>query len=273
MTTEYSGGGDAARRLELLWGVAKSPTRGPKPGLTVERIVQAAIELADSEGITALSMRRVAERIGVGAMSLYTYIPSKAELLDIMLDTVFGELLLPTNAAGDWRTRLEARAQADWALYGRHPWVLQVSGARALLGPNELALFEATLAAVADLGLTGTEMVSAITLVGGYVRGAAQGAQDAALAAQRTGMTDTQWWEANGPLLAKYYDPARYPIATRISQEGAFEPQGDSLDYNHQRALNDFAFGLQRVLDGLASFIERRTAEQEQETDSSRCSE
>jgi hypothetical protein len=100
MTMEYSGSGDPGRTMALLWGTQKRPGRGPKPGLSVERIVRAAIEVADAEGLAALSMRRLADRLGVSTMSLYTYVPSKAELIDVMLDVVLGEAVKPNDAAG-----------------------------------------------------------------------------------------------------------------------------------------------------------------------------
>ncbi|CAA9547133.1 MAG: Transcriptional regulator, AcrR family, partial [uncultured Thermomicrobiales bacterium] len=250
VTTEYSGRGDPARSLALLWEGRKEPTRGPKPGLSLERIVRAAIEVADAEGLAVTSMRRVAERLGVGAMSLYTYVPGKAELLDVMLDTVFGEEPGADDPAGGWRAGLERRARQDSALYRRHPWVLQVSSARSVLGPNEIAIFESSLRTVSGIGLDGGEMVAVVSLVGGYVRGAAQGAIEAALAAQRTGLTDDQWWAARAPLLEKYFDPARYPIVSSVQQSGAFDGPADGADYNLQRTLDEFEFGLQRVLDG-----------------------
>ena len=104
--------GDATRTMELLWGLAPRPTRGPKQGLTLEAVVDAAVALADAEGIDALSMRRVAEALGVGAMSLYTYVPGKAELVDLMLDRVYGEQLAGIATEGGWRARLESRARA-----------------------------------------------------------------------------------------------------------------------------------------------------------------
>src|SRR5919112_1054849 len=88
VSTEYSGSGDPQRSMELLWGLQQRPKRGPKPRLTVEQIVQAALGVADAEGLAALSMRRVADELGVAPMSLYTYVPSKAELIDVMLDAV-----------------------------------------------------------------------------------------------------------------------------------------------------------------------------------------
>ena len=256
MTTEYTGRGDPQRSLDLLWGTAKPPTRGPKPGLSVEQIVRAAIEVADAEGLAALSMRRVADRLGVGAMSLYTYVPGKTELLDVMMDTVLAEEALPDAATGDWRARLELHARENWALYRRHPWALQVSGVRGLQGPNEMARYEAALASVAGLGLSGREIVAVVSLVGGYVRGAALAAAEAALIAQQSGETDEEWWAAHEPLLDKYFDAARYPTAVAVHAMGGFDrPEGD-LDYHLQHAVNDFEFGLQRVLDGIEAFIE-----------------
>jgi AcrR family transcriptional regulator len=243
--------------MELLWGVQRSPTRGPKPGISVDQIVRAAIAIADAEGLAALSMRRVAERLKVGTMSLYTYVPSKAELLDVMLDTVFGEKTQPTGVVGGWRAALELRAHDDWARYQRHPWVLQVSGARSLLGPNETDLFEATLRAVSGIGLSPSEMVGVVNLVVSYVRGAAQGAVDAVLAAQRTGMSNEEWWAAREPLFDKYFDAQRYPTLVELERAGAFEAPAEG-DYLLYHALNDFAFGLQRVLDGVEAFVQQR---------------
>src|SRR5687768_429272 len=101
--------------MELLWGLTQRPRRGPKPKLTVERIVEVAIARADAEGVSALSMRRVADQLSVTAMSLYTYVPSKAELIDLMLDTVYGEPARPERVEGGWRARLELIARETWA--------------------------------------------------------------------------------------------------------------------------------------------------------------
>jgi AcrR family transcriptional regulator len=191
-------------------------------------------------------------------MSLYTYVPGKAELLDVMLDTVLGEVARPDAAAGDWRARLEAYARALWDHYHRHPWALGVSGARALLGPNETALYEASLAAVAGIGLNGREMMHVVTLVAEYVRAAARRAVEAAQLAQRTGVTDDQWWRDREPLLDQVFDPGRYPTVTRLAEEGAFEQVEGGLDYNLQDAVDSFEFGLARVLDGIGALVDRR---------------
>jgi AcrR family transcriptional regulator len=259
VTTEYGGGGDPARSLPLLWRDQRRPTRGPRPGLTVDRIVAAAVELADAEGLGALSMRRVAERLGVGTMSLYTYVPGKAELLDVMLDTVLAEVARPGATEG-WRAGLELRAREDWALYHRHPWMLQISPSRPLLGPNETKLFESALRVVDGIGLSGPEMVLVVSLVASYTRGAADTAVGAAEAERRTGISDEQWWAAREPLFDRYFDPSRYPTVTRVAEEGAFEqPAGDAA-YTVVQAQQSFEFGLARVLDGIAAFVEGRAA-------------
>jgi AcrR family transcriptional regulator len=258
VTTDYSGSGDPARSLPLLWRDHKRPTRGPRPGLSVDRVVAAAIELADAEGLAALSMRRVADGLGVGTMSLYTYVPGKAELLDVMLDTVLAEEARPDGPPGGWRAGLELRAREDWALYHRHPWILQISPGRALLGPNETALFEASLRVVEGTGLGGAEMVLVVSLVAAYTRGAAQTAVGAAQAERRTGISDEDWWKAREPLFDKYFDPGRYPTVTRVAESGAFEPPAGDDQYTVAVARESFEFGLLRVLDGIEAFINAR---------------
>lgn len=251
--TEYTGGGDPTRTMELLWGTRKSPSRGPKPGLSVERVVEAAIEVADEEGLAALSMRRVAEKLGVGTMSLYTYVPGKAELIEVMFDTATGEAARPDGVEGGWRARLELIARENRVLYQRHPWMLQVAATgRPPLGPNVIAKYDHELRAVDGIGLTEAEMDSVVTLISEYVRGSARGAVEASHAESRTGMTDEQWWYARAPLLEKVFDADRYPTAARVG-----EAAGDA--YRPERA---FEFGLGRVLDGIEAFVRSRSEQE-----------
>jgi AcrR family transcriptional regulator len=273
MSVEYLGRGDPRRTLDLLWGDGPRPTRGPKPGLSVDGIIQAAIAQAGEAGLERLSMRRVAERLGVGTMSLYTYVPSKAELLDLMLDTVYGEQVAAIRSATtdgpsddphaplkvDWRAGLVARARADWDLYHRHPWIFQIAHGRGVLGPNELRAFEATLRVLDGLGLSGREMVAAVDLVAMYVSGAARVAVEAGAAPAATGMTDTEWWLARERILAeKMGDGADFPTVVRVSADGGFDVAPDAEDYNRAFAIDDFEFGLTRILDGIGRLIEER---------------
>jgi AcrR family transcriptional regulator len=231
--------------LKLLWGKRERPTRGPKPGLSLEAIVRAGIEIADADGLEALSMRRVAARLGAGTMSLYRYLPAKAELLDLMFDAAIGELGIPGPEVEGWRARLERFARDSMAGYLRHPWLLEVPTRRPPLGPNVIRTYDAMLAAVADTGLRPGEMAAVVSLVGSYVAGAARVALESSLAERRTGVSDERWWEARKPFWEEMFDPERYPMITWIWEHGGYEHPED-----------DFEFGLQRVLDGIEALVE-----------------
>lgn len=247
------------RGMEALWGLRTPPSKGPKQGLTVTAIAEAGVALADEGGLDGLSMRRVADRLGVGTMSLYTYVPGKAELLDAMLDLVYGEPEAPTQHPEGWRAALEAQARMDWELYLRHPWVVHVSSQRPVLGPNELDRYERALARVDGLGLTGREMAAVATLLGGYVAGVARQVADIRAAPERTGLSDEEWWLARSAVLDEVWDAERWPVATRVSSEPGFAEESPASSYLEDEALHDFEFGLQRVLDGVEALVARRT--------------
>jgi AcrR family transcriptional regulator len=248
MPGEYSGSGDPRRTIELLWGVQRR-RRGPRPSLSGMQIVAKAIELADREGLGGLSMRRLADELGITAMSLYGYVPGKAELLDVMADRAYGEITSRGDPAAPWQARLAALAEQHWALLLSHPWLLHIAASRPLLGPNVTGLYDAELAAVDGLGLSDIDMDLIVSLLDDYVRGAARTAAEAADAQTRTGMSDGQWWEAYGPLLAEVLDPARYPTAVRVGSAAGAE-YGAAHD-----PARSFRFGLQRIIDGIGAFI------------------
>ena len=250
MVTEFSGGGDPRRSLALMWGAAGPGRRGPKPSRSVDEVVAAAIALADAEGLVAISMRRLAEALGISAMSLYTYVPSKAELVDLMLDHVAGEIA--PSGAGDWRGQIEQQARGRWAMAQRHPWAMQVGMHRPPLGPHILAAAEGALRAIDGLGLSEAEMDQLTSVVADYVRGAIRAALDAREVERLTQMTDEEWWAMSQPLLKDLVDPERFPTIVRVGEAyKAIQHAGPSLEEN-------FEFGLQRVLDGIAAFIAER---------------
>ncbi|MFV2173246.1 TetR/AcrR family transcriptional regulator [Actinomadura sp. LOL_016] len=253
MTTEYSGGGDPRRSLELLWGVQPAPRRGPKPKLTVEEIVRTAIAVADAEGLDALSMRRVADELGVAPMSIYTYVPSKAELIDVMFDRVLAELTPPDDVPGGWRPKLEYIARDNWDLYHRHPWMLHVAVVRPPMGPAIFAKYEFELQAVDGIGLTDVEMDSVVALVTGFAESSARVSANVAEAERRSGMTDVQWWEALSPLIDQIATGEQdYPLSARVGTSAAIEYQGP-VGPRHA-----FEFGLARILDGIEVLIASR---------------
>jgi AcrR family transcriptional regulator len=264
--TEYAGRGDARRSMALLWGRGEPPTRGPKQGLSVERIAVAAVELADELGLDAVSMRKVGERLGTSAMALYTYVPAKTELIDLMLDTALGELPAARDLdGGPWRPAAEAWATAQWDWYQRHPWVLQISVARALLGPHELDSYEAQLRIFEGTGLTGPEMNWVVGSLASFVAGAATALAHARSAERATGQSEDDWWYERSALLTEMGPEdwlERYPTQTRLAQEHAYDQThrepGDASGYMEREALDNFAFGLARLLDGIEVYLASR---------------
>ena len=238
------------RSLALLWGAPAEPTRGPKPALSRGRVVRAAIEIADAEGLPALSMRRIAGALGVGAMSLYRYVPGKDELIDLMVDEVHGEDL-PLAEAGSWRERLAAACRQEWRHYHRHPWLLHVPQGRPLLGPNSMRSTEETLRILDGTGLEPVEMIDAIVTTSSFIAGLARSSVEASRAAGDTGISDEQWWLAQRPYLDELMAGGDIPLLSRVGEAGGFEGPQD----------RSFEFGLERILDGIEALIDRRTGE------------
>jgi AcrR family transcriptional regulator len=236
MTTEDH----MAAAMALLWGTKPSPARGRKPGMTVEEIVTAAIAIADAEGLDALSMRRVADALGVGTMSLYRYLPGKAELYELMLDAVIAQDGLPDPAAG-WRAGLTTFARQSLAGYRRHPWLLDASLSRGLMGPNQAAALEALLRVLAGIGLTSGQRMAVVGLVIGYVQGRARQLAEATKVEQRSGMSDGQFWQEFAPLLEPHLDA--FPTLAAVWRD-------ENLSWE-----DEFEFGLARVLDGIEAYI------------------
>jgi AcrR family transcriptional regulator len=224
---------DPARVAAVLWGAWRRPTRGPAPGLTVARIVAATVETIEDVGFDAVTMRHVAARLGVGAATLYTYVPGKAELFALVLDESVGHDALPDDLPGDWRARTAAWARADFADYRARPWVLRLAAGPIVPGPNLLRWYDAALRVLEGLGLTPQEMVAVVDGVDAYTRGVAR-------SAQVSGAEETP--EAPP-------GPSPYPTLARLTEAGAFgDPDAT------------FEFGLQRLLDGVETLIASRAA-------------
>lgn len=253
MVVERSSAGDPGRTLELLWRHElgeRSPQRGPRKGLSIDQVVDAAVELADADGLAAVTMRGVAERLGVSTMSMYTYVPGKAELLDLMLDDIYQRMPREPLADLPWRERVVEVAARNRELYRLHPWALKVSTSRPPLGPGLIAKYEHELGAFLGVGLDDVAIDSALTLVLDFVRSTALAMAESEAAQRDSATTDEQWWYTNAPLLAEVFDPAKYPTAARIgAAAGAEHRAAYSPDHAYQ-------FGLDRILDGLAALID-----------------
>ncbi|MEV0678804.1 TetR/AcrR family transcriptional regulator [Actinosynnema sp. NPDC050436] len=230
--------------LRLLWGEGRRPSRGPQRGLSTDRIVAAAIEVVEAEGLAALSMRRVATALGVGTASLYTYLPGKAELEALMLDAVSVEDTLPNDRPGGWRAKLEAWARADWDGFRAHPWVLQLMADVSAPGPNTLRWLDSALAVLEGTGLTEAEKVAVVESVDAYVRGLAR----LYVEDQQSGAGSAEETAERNRVLGELVDFTRYPHLLRALRAGVLPWSGDQ-----------FEFGLQRLLDGVEALVESRT--------------
>ena len=241
---------DPRRGFDLLWKSEDRLTRGTKPALNATEIARAGIALADEEGVEHVSMRRVAGRFDCGAMSLYRHVPGKAELLDLMLDTVIGDEGVSRMQANDgWRPRLEEHAHSSRRIYERHPWILQVqSSVRPTLGPNSLDAYERLLGILSTSGLSIADVPAAASLLVAYVHGSAVRRQVDTMLAEHSGVSNEEWWAERQMFWEEYFTAERYPTITNAYQAGAFDNPDD-----------DFEFGLQRVLDGIAALIARPT--------------
>ncbi len=235
--TEDDAQPDPERAIELLWG-AHEPDR---PGLSLGRIVAAAIQVADAEGLAALSMRKVAERFGTTTMSLYRYVPGKAELVELMRDAVYGEVLLEPSDELGWRAGLERWARQAWATYQRHPWLVYSAGSRRLPGPNIMAGYDHALDVASRSGLEPAQVIAVVNLVGGFVESVARQAGETAELQRRTGISHEHWWSERESLFERF---DAYPALGRLWESGGMD-----------EPLDPFEFGLQRTLDGVEALV------------------
>ena len=250
----FAGQGDPARSMALLWRTPGARTGpGPKPGLSVDAIVAAAIAVADTDGLAGLSMRAVAERLGVTAMALYTYVPGKNELVDLMYDGAHAELPGRYDLGQGWRAAVTSWATDLVRCYVRHPWALQVSFARPVLGPNEQAVVEALARVLRPTGLPGALARRIVSLLFYVVRGTAQTVAESRLAAAAGGASEQAWWSGRVAALRQVAPDfaQRFPDSAWLAGTSAAHRQGDPIPYLEHEAMEAFTVGLTVLLDGI----------------------
>lgn len=227
---------------------AMSPVGATDATLTRARVIATAMHVADGEGITSLSMRRVAAELGSSTMSLYRHVRSREELLELMADEVCGEISFPAQPPAGWRERLEWLALRQWESYSRHPWAAQViSLTRPQLIPRGMAHTEFALAALGDLGLTRSEMLHLAVSLMNFVRGTAISLESEHQAVQDTGVTQQQWIESRSEGLRLIMFRGSFPLLVHVTKQPGVHMDLQSL----------FEFGLARLLDGFAALIDQ----------------
>ncbi len=251
--------------LAIAWGRVPAATRGPRAGLDAAAIVDAAIAVGDAEGLAAISMGRIADRLGYTPMSLYRHVPSKEALLALVQDATFGDPPAAPPPDG-WRPGLAEWATAVLARYREHVWALDIpiSGPPAM--PHQIAWFERALAILAPTPLRLEEQLSIVLLVSGYTRqwamltrdlgrgyvgAAAGGSPDPARDYQRT--------------LEAVVDPDRFPAVRAAIAGGMLTDDVEAGWSNGATGADEmddlegeFAFGLDRILDGVAVYVDRQ---------------
>lgn len=244
---------DPARTLAMLWGLDTSGARGPRPARSAEQVASAAVGLADAQGaLSGLSMRRVAEVLEVGTMSLYTYVQNKDDLVDLVVDRAYGEVYPGGAVPGErWQDRVRSVARANWDLFERHAWLLDVDLARPVLGPGETRKYDLELRALDGIGLDDVAMDATVTLVVSHAASAARRAREARRVHTETGQTDDEWWADNAPVLQAVAELSVYDVAGRVgsavgeAQHGPYSPAAE------------LEFGVERIVDGVAALLER----------------
>ncbi|MEU8800387.1 TetR/AcrR family transcriptional regulator [Spirillospora sp. NPDC048819] len=248
MTTEHGDGRDLGLSLKLLWGDRTRPARGRPPTLSLDRIVAAAVEVADelaeTEGLEALSMRAIATHLGVGTMSLYRYVPGRSELLDLMLDHV---IEVPEQDGEDgWREVLTAEAHQYWRLCMDHPWYPFVDQSRPLLGPNGLRGLDRLFRLLRPAGIDDRALMMMIGAQHDYVDGVARSYINERRAEKRTGVSNEEFWQAQAPTLEDAMNSGAFPTMAALSE--------DTFDFSFEQL---FEFGLTSLHDGFAAFIDK----------------
>lgn len=219
---------DPLRLLQLLWSPA---TKMGRSGTTLDAVVERAVTLADADGIGALTMRRLADEVGVGAMTLYGYVPGKPELVELMIDRVAATTYAGRDKPADlpdWRAALRHIATSNYEHAVEHGWIGDVAPARPILGPGHLAKYEDELAPLDGIGLDDLAMDQALTHVLATTQHAArwQVAMDRARAESK--LSDAQWWQTVGPRLSDMLGDNDLPISSRVGHTlaNAGDPPG-----------------------------------------------
>lgn len=237
------------------------PTAPPRPGgasdassgqaaLTLGRIVNAAVTVADTEGLDAVSMRRVAAELGVATMSLYRHVADKDDLLTRMMDTVIGERPLPAESPGAWREAIELAARQLWDLFRRHPWLAPaMSVTRPQMIASALPYSEWMLATLHAQGLDLQSAFTAHLMLLNYARGIAVNLESEREAEAHSGLDSEEWMDSQESALLAILGTGRFPALSHLARAG-YDLDLDAL----------FEFGLQRLLDGLASLLNGSSA-------------
>lgn len=233
------------RGIALAWGVAADPQRGPKREMSVEKIVDAAVELADADGIGAVSMAAVAARLGFTPMSLYRYVSAKDDLLLLMQEAATGVPPESHLEAEGWRARLAALYEAQVGLYLRHPWILSLPITGSPITPNSSAWLDAALAALDGTPLSAEERMAVALAVTGHARWCGIVLAGYTEQSRGSGLTPAEVTAREAVLFDRVITAEEFPALRQAIEQGVFLSDADP-----------FRFAVERTLDGVAAYID-----------------
>lgn len=238
---------DLPRGIALAWGVAASPQRGPKREMSVERIVEAAVELADAEGLAAVSMAAVAARLGYTPMSLYRYVSAKDDLILLMQESALGA---PGPIAGTgWRERAADFQRAMVAAYLAHPWSVEIRITGVSPTPSSASWMDAGIQVFDGTPLDDDSRLSLMLMLSGSAYWTAMVMTGMSKRAAETGSDLDAVGHESDDLLARLVTADEYPSLHRAIAAGALSSESDP-----------FAFALDRMLDGIAAHLDALAA-------------
>lgn len=248
MPETHARGRTLSDTVALLW--APHTREVGRTGRSIADFISAAVDLAEADGVDAVSMRNIAARLDVRAMAIYSAIPSKQDLIALMVDRAYADTYSSGSApaVNDWRKGLGDVAEANRNVHVKHRWLLDIAPARSLMGPNEAHKTELELRVLDGIGLSDIDMERALSLLLTHV------AQQARLGSQLlrerrdTGLDDDAWWGEALPGLSRVYDPAHLPVLVRVATAASVGKKTSEQ--------TGFDFGLERILDGIAALLE-----------------
>ncbi|WP_433696852.1 TetR/AcrR family transcriptional regulator [Nocardiopsis sp. CA-288880] len=228
-----------------IWMRPERAARGPRPAYSRAQITEAAIRIADAEGLEAATMRRIAAEIGAGAMSLYRYVPSRDDLIELVADRIQGEVDVAGLPSGDWRADLAHYAHGMRGMWLRHPWIATVHRSLPGYGPCQLLLIERVMG-VLDAHVGIDDNLGLMALLNSYIEGAVREEISSAEEARRRGLSEAQWAARSFPRIQQIVSGGEHPIFTKIV-----------TDSRRSRLSRDEQFrqGLERVLDCIAATV------------------
>ncbi|RKP55037.1 TetR/AcrR family transcriptional regulator [Cohnella endophytica] len=246
--------GGLPRGVALSWGLIKEPQRGPKREMSIQKIVESAIGIADKDGLSAVSMNRVAASLGFTAMSLYRYIPGKDELLLLMQDAVCEIDLLTAHEITDWREGMREYVRKTVGVFQDHPWFGDIPISGVPMTPNNLGIIDWVLRTMRGLPLRDNEKMSFVLLLSSYARVYGMLQRDMNRAVQ-SGISPEAFGGIPFTSALKILVTAdRYPDLQPVVMSGAYTDEGQ----NEEDVINDFEFGLERILDGIEQYVNRK---------------